>query len=93
MAERKEAYLAALPGKPSASLLVSLADETYNARAIVDNLAVHGEAPRARCDGGRASLCNRVLARIFRAALPGPGAECLTAVVDEMHRLAEKPTG
>ena len=28
---RKEAYLAALPGKPAQSLLVSLADKTHNA--------------------------------------------------------------
>ncbi len=30
---RKEAYLAALPGKPARSLLVSLADKTHNAEA------------------------------------------------------------
>jgi hypothetical protein len=32
---RKEAYLAKLPGKPTQSLLVSLADKTHNAEAIL----------------------------------------------------------
>jgi (p)ppGpp synthase/HD superfamily hydrolase len=32
---RKEAYLKALPNKPAASLLVSLADKTHNAEAIL----------------------------------------------------------
>lgn len=51
--ERKEAYLDALPAKPAASLRVSLADKTYNARAIVDDLRVHGDALWSRFTGGR----------------------------------------
>ena len=39
---RKEAYIASLSHKPADSLLVSLADKTHNARAILDDLVVHG---------------------------------------------------
>ncbi len=35
---RKEAYLAKLPAKPTPSLLVSLADKTHNAEAILSRL-------------------------------------------------------
>ncbi len=41
--ERKEAYIASLATKPATSLLVSLADKTHNARAIVTDLREHGE--------------------------------------------------
>lgn len=89
--ERKAAYLAALPGKPAASLLVSLADKTYNARAIVDDLTVHGDALWARFSGGRERLWYyRALADIFLKALPGFGAERFAAIVDEMHELADE---
>jgi (p)ppGpp synthase/HD superfamily hydrolase len=40
--ERKEAYLKSLEFKPDASLLVSLADKTHNARAIVTDLHLEG---------------------------------------------------
>ena len=50
---RKEAYLAALPNKAPDSLLVSLADKTHNARAIVADLRVHGDALWSRFTGGR----------------------------------------
>lgn len=54
--ERKAAYLAALGGKPAASLRVSLADKTYNARAIVDDLREQGDALWDRFSGGREAL-------------------------------------
>ena len=41
---RKEAYLAALPSKPRGSLLVSLADKTHNAGAILGDYRRMGEA-------------------------------------------------
>lgn len=89
--ERKAAYLAALPSKPAASLLVSLADKTYNGRAIVDDLRVHGDALWARFSGGRESLWYyRTLAEVFVVALPGPGADRFAAIVDEMHTLADR---
>lgn len=87
---RKEAYLAVLGGKPPASLLVSLADKTYNARAIVDDLRVHGPAVWDRFTGGRdGSLWYyRSLAGVFATALPGYGAERFAGVVEEMEALA-----
>lgn len=87
---RKAAYLAALSAKPAASMLVSLADKTYNARAIVDDLRIHGEALWARFSGGRESLWYyRTLADVFLAALPGPGADRFAMIVGEMHALAQ----
>ena len=87
--ERKAAYLAALPAKPRTSLLISLADKTYSARAIVDDLRVHGPALWDRFSGGRQSLWYyRSLADVYLASLPGPPADRFAAVVDEMHALA-----
>lgn len=39
----KEAYLASLPGKPKASLLVSFADKVDNAAVILKDYRVLGE--------------------------------------------------
>ena len=41
--KRKEAYLAALPSKPVSSLLVSLADKTHNAGAILNDDRLLGD--------------------------------------------------
>jgi (p)ppGpp synthase/HD superfamily hydrolase len=49
---RKEAYLAALPSKPSASLLVSLADKVHNASAILGDYQVLGDKLWDRFKGG-----------------------------------------
>lgn len=51
--ERKEACIASLAHKSKDSLLVSLADKTHNARAILDDLVVHGPALWQRFTGGR----------------------------------------
>lgn len=89
--ERKEAYLAALPTKPAASLRVSLADKTYNARAIVEDLAVLGEALWPRFTAPREDVLwyYRSLADAFTRALPGPAADRFDALVREMHALAD----
>jgi (p)ppGpp synthase/HD superfamily hydrolase len=49
---RKEAYLAALPKKPPASLLVSLADKTHNAEAILQDYLAQGDVLWSRFSGG-----------------------------------------
>ena len=87
--ERKQAYLDKLPDKPAASLLVSLADKTYNASAIVEDLRVHGDALWNRFTGGRdGSLWYyATLAGVYARVLPGPGADRLTRLVAEMHAL------
>lgn len=50
---RKEAYIASLAHKPAPPLMVSLADKTHNAGAIVTDLAVHGDALWSRFTSGR----------------------------------------
>jgi len=80
---RKVAYLAALPGKPAASLLVSLADKTHNARAIAFDRGMVGEAVWERFTGGREGSLwyYRSLAAVFATALPGPLADELGRIV------------
>jgi (p)ppGpp synthase/HD superfamily hydrolase len=84
---RKEGYIASLAKKPGRSLLVSLADKTHNARAIADDLAVHGAAVWDRFTGGRdGSLWYyAALAAAFQERMPGPGAQRLTAIVEDLH--------
>ena len=87
---RKEAYLVSLANKPADSLLVSLADKTHNARAIVDDLIEHGDVVWDRFRGGKdGSLWYyRTLAAAFEALLPGAGARRLLATVAMMEALA-----
>lgn len=84
---RKQAYVAGLAAKPQTSLLVSLADKTHNARAIVTDLAVHGDAIFGRFTGGRDGTLwyYSALADIFDAARPGPAARRLRALVEDMR--------
>ena len=88
---RKEAYIDSLNRKHADSLLVSLADKTHNARAILDDLVVHGPALWQRFTGGRdGSLWYYdELARAFLRLLPGSAADRLAFVVQEMHRAAK----
>jgi len=88
--ERKQAYLAALERKPADSLLVSLADKTHNASAILEDLRVHGEKLWERFTGGREGSLwyYRMLAEAFQRALPGPAADRLSRIVEEMHALS-----
>jgi (p)ppGpp synthase/HD superfamily hydrolase len=51
---RKEIYLAKLAAKPSQSVLVSLADKTHNAEAILFDYRVLGDALWDRFNGGAA---------------------------------------
>ena len=88
--DRKEPYIASLDHKPKDSLLVSLADKTHNVRANLDALIVHGPALWQRFTGGRdGSLWYYdQLAHAFLRLLPGPAADRLAFVVQEMHRAA-----
>jgi (p)ppGpp synthase/HD superfamily hydrolase len=80
---RKEAYLAALPSKPSASLLVSLADKTHNARAIAGDYRVLGDALWPRFSGGREGTVwyYTSLGAIFARVLPGSLSDELSRTV------------
>jgi (p)ppGpp synthase/HD superfamily hydrolase len=70
---RKEAYLQALSHKPKASLLVSLADKTHNAEAILYDYRAIGPTLWARFNGGADGTrwYYRALADCFTSAMPG----------------------
>jgi (p)ppGpp synthase/HD superfamily hydrolase len=70
---RKEAYLAKLPSKPAQSLLVSLADKTHNAEAILFDYRVIGDSLWLRFNGGADGTrwYYNALAEVFSEALPG----------------------
>ena len=71
--ERKESYLAALPGKPVRSLLVSLADKTHNAESILSDYREIGDSLWDRFSGGAAGTrwYYSVLSDVFAEAMPG----------------------
>jgi len=70
---RKEAYLGILPGKPAQSLLVSLADKTHNAEAILFDYRVLGDQLWERFNGGADGTrwYYNALAEVFSKAMPG----------------------
>ena len=80
---RKEAYLKALPHKAPTSLLVSLADKTHNAEAILFDYRAIGGAVWERFTGK--ALGTRwyygELARIFADAMPGRLSDRLSRAV------------
>ncbi len=81
---RKEAYLVALPGKPTQSLLVSLADKTHNAEAILFDYRDLGDPLWDRFNGGADGTrwYYSALADVFSDAMPGP-------LSDRLSRAAE----
>jgi (p)ppGpp synthase/HD superfamily hydrolase len=80
---RKEAYLAALPSKPSTSLLVSLADKVHNASAILGDYQVLGDELWDRFKGGREGTIwyYRSVSEVFDEVMPGALAEQLSRTV------------
>lgn len=80
---RKEAYIATLAEKPRTSLLVSLADKTHNAEAILQDYRVEGERLWPRFSGGLegTSWYYAELARFFADALPGGLSDRLARAV------------
>jgi (p)ppGpp synthase/HD superfamily hydrolase len=53
--ERKKAYIERLPNEPAGTLLVSLADKVYNARAILEDYRIFGAEVWKRFKRGRES--------------------------------------
>jgi (p)ppGpp synthase/HD superfamily hydrolase len=80
---RKDAYLAALPHKPQTSLLVSLADKTHNAEAILFDYRVLGSSLWDRFNGGADGTrwYYGALADIFTTTMPGSLADRLSRAV------------
>ena len=70
---RKEAYVAALAGKDARSLLVSLADKTHNAEAILADYLVLGDGLWDRFSGGADGTrwYYGALNAVFAQAMPG----------------------
>jgi (p)ppGpp synthase/HD superfamily hydrolase len=83
--ERKEAYLAALPKKPVTSLLVSVADKTHNAEAILYDYRELGDDLWPRFSGGDEGTrwYYNSLAEIFAKALPGRLSDRMARAVAE----------
>lgn len=69
---RKEEYLATLGAKSLDSLLVSLADKTYNAEAIVADLEMVGDTVWSRFNAGRDEVVwyYQSLTSVFEQRLP-----------------------
>ena len=80
---RKEAYLAAFPGKPAQSLLVSLADKTHNAEAILFDYRVLGDSLWDRFNGGADGTrwYYNALAEVFSDTMPGRLSDRLSRAV------------
>jgi (p)ppGpp synthase/HD superfamily hydrolase len=85
--ERKEAYIAELPGQPPETLRVSLADKLYNARTILDDCRVHGVGYLENFNGKRDGTLwyYRTLLETFRATTLGPQSP----MVDELGRVVD----
>jgi (p)ppGpp synthase/HD superfamily hydrolase len=79
--QRKQAYLAKLPTKPTRSLLVSLADKAHNASAILRDYRLLGESLWERFNGGRTGTV------WYYGALSETFVRCLAgALSDELHQ-------
>jgi (p)ppGpp synthase/HD superfamily hydrolase len=85
--ERKEAYVAAIPGKAADEQRVSLADKVANARAILFDFRIVGDELWGRFNAGReGQLCYyRALADAFLANRPGPLADELDRTVSSIE--------
>jgi (p)ppGpp synthase/HD superfamily hydrolase len=88
--ERKERYIAHVEGAPAEVLLVSCADKLHNARAIVADLRVMGDALFARFNGGREGTLwyYESLAEVFGRRGPEHLAAELGRTVATMKELA-----
>ena len=81
---RNEAYIAHLRHAPVEVRRVSAADKLHNARAILADYRVHGEALWDRFKGGRAGTLwyYRTLVTTYREAAPGP-----SPLIEELDRV------
>jgi GTP pyrophosphokinase len=92
--ERKEAYVKHIAGADASTRLVSASDKLHNARAIVADLRVQGEALWPRFSGGKAGSLwyYRALVVAFRERAGGDAMLRLVAELDrtvsEMEQLA-----
>jgi (p)ppGpp synthase/HD superfamily hydrolase len=87
--ERKRAYLERLETEPPEVLRVSVADKLYNARAILFDHKVVGDAVWTRFGSGRPSQMwyYRSVADLFLRRYPGAMADELDIAVRQMEAL------
>jgi GTP pyrophosphokinase len=88
---RKEAYLAHLCHASASARLISACDKLHNARSILSDYRVQGEALWESFTGGREGTLwyYDALAQEFQASGPAALADELERVVAEIKRLAE----
>jgi (p)ppGpp synthase/HD superfamily hydrolase len=86
---RKEAYVSHLVDASASVWLVSAADKLDNARAILRDYRIMGEALWSRFNGGRQGTLwyYRTLANVFRSRGSTPLVDELTRVVTRIERL------
>src|SRR6185369_7734785 len=87
---RKERYLAHLTETPQEVRLVSAADKLHNARAILADYRVLGDALWARFNAKRDDILwyYRSLVEVFRLRGPEALATELARVVEELDRMS-----
>ncbi|MBW4640020.1 MAG: HD domain-containing protein [Gloeocapsa sp. UFS-A4-WI-NPMV-4B04] len=90
--ERKEAYIAHIFNASSSELLVSCADKLHNARSILNDYRVLGEAVWERFKGGKEGTLwyYRSLVEAFRQTGSTPLLEELERVVLELEQLVSR---
>ncbi|HJT54943.1 MAG TPA: HD domain-containing protein [Ktedonobacteraceae bacterium] len=89
--ERKEAYIRHIAEAPAAVRLVAAADKLHNARAVLEDYRIVGEALWKRFNGGKEGTLwyYRAAVDALRKAGPTPLIEELDRVVSEIEYLAE----
>ncbi|HZU69016.1 MAG TPA: HD domain-containing protein [Ktedonobacteraceae bacterium] len=88
--QRKEAYLAHISKAPASVRLVSAADKLHNARAILEDYRIVGEALWKRFNGGKEGTLwyYRAVVDALREAGATPLVDELDRVVAEIEHLA-----
>ena len=88
---RKERFLAGLPQAHRSVLLVCAADKLHNARTLVDDYRLVGDALWQRFNGGKQGTLwyYRAVVTVLAAVSPGPLVEKLSQTIAELERLAE----
>lgn len=88
--ERKRNYIARVAGEPEDTRLVSAADKLSNARDILQDVRIDGEAAFERFLGKKEGTLwyYRTLVTEFRNAGNGPLVDELDRVVTELERIA-----
>lgn len=87
---RKQAYIERMEHEPEDVLLVALADKVHNARSTVADLRVHGDGTWRKFGGTveQQLWYYRSLSELFCRRMPGPLADELARLVDEIAAMS-----